>query len=243
MSKSRGNVVSPRAIVERYGADTARCYVLFIGPADQDAAWSDEGMEGVHRFLARLWRLGEEVAAPAAKDGSSGVALGDAGALRGDDRELARRAQETIARVTEDLQRFAFNRAIAAVMELVNDCYRLREAVAAATLRFAAATAGSLIFPFAPYLGAEVFQRVAGRRVWEEPWPVADPALLARESFQLVCQVNGKVRDRVFAPTGASEEELRQLARAAPNVRAHVDGHEVVREVVVPGKLVNVVVR
>ncbi len=237
MSKSRGNVISPATYVERYGADTARCYILFIGPPDQDADWSDEGVEGVHRFLARLWRLGAE-AEPGAEPAELPEDLGEA------DLALARKAHWAIEKVTADMSgRFAFNTAIAAVMELVNDCYRRREEVTAETLRFATATAASLVFPFAPHLAAEVYDRLTGRRVWEEPWPAADPALLESDTFELVCQVNGKVRDRVQAPAAASEAELRALARERPNVRAHVDGREVIREIVVPGKLVNLVVR
>jgi leucyl-tRNA synthetase len=237
MSKSKGNVISPATYVERYGADTARCYILFIGPPDQDADWSDEGVEGVHRFLARLWRLGLEV-------GRGEAGSPDAAALAGDDLVVARKAHWAIEKVTGDMAgRFAFNTAIAAVMELVNECYRHRESAAPETLRFAAATAASLVFPFAPHVGSEVFELCTGRRVWEEPWPVSDPALLESDTFDLVCQVNGKVRDRVPAAAGASREELEALARAAPNVRAHLDGHEVVKAIVVPGKLVNLVVR
>jgi leucyl-tRNA synthetase len=139
--------------------------------------------------------------------------------------------------------RFAFNTAISAVHELVNECYRHREEAGAGALRFAAATAASLIFPFAPHAGADVYDRLTGDEVWLAPWPTADPALLERETFQLVVQVNGKVRDRVEASASASEEELLELARSAPNVRAHLDGKQVVKEIVVPGKLVNLVVR
>jgi len=99
------------------------------------------------------------------------------------------------------------------------------------------------VFPFAPHLGAEVYELLTGRRVWEEPWPAADPAMLHADSFQLVCQINGKVRDRVEAPTGAPREELERLCLEAPNIRAHIDGQHVVKVIVVPDKLVNVVVR
>ena len=103
--------------------------------------------------------------------------------------------------------------------------------------------AGSLIFPFAPHLGAEVYEMLTGARVWEEPWPQADPGLLERDTFELVCQVNGRVRDRVEAPTDASREELESLARTTRGVQAHLDGHQLVKVIVVPGKLVNFVVR
>jgi leucyl-tRNA synthetase len=237
MSSSKGNVVQPRPIVERLGADAARTYVLFIGPLDQDAAWSDTGVEGVHRFLARLWRLGHELGA----DGQS-PAEQPAGA---DDAELAlvRKANWAIDKVTGDLaERFAFNTAIAAIMELVNEIYRHPDAAPAAR-RFATATAASLVFPFAPHLGSEVYEQLTGQRVWEEPWPVADLSMLQTDTFELVCQVNGKVRDRVQAPTGASRAELERLCLETGGVKTRLDGHEVAKVIVVPDKLVNVVVR
>jgi leucyl-tRNA synthetase len=237
MSKSRGNVVSPRSIVSRLGADTARCYILFVGPPDQDADWSDSGVEGMHRFIARLWRLAADTTA--ATDAADPPEHPE-----GADLELLRKAHSVIEKVTSELEgRFAFNTAISAIMELTNESNRLRGEVTAGTLRFAVATAASLLFPFAPHAGADAYQLLSGRRVWEEPWPVADPALLVREEFELVCQVNGRVRDRVMARTGAGDEELRELALAAPNLRAHIEGKEIVRVVVVAGKLVNVVVR
>jgi leucyl-tRNA synthetase len=240
MSKSRGNVVSPASIVERVGADAARCYVLFLGPPDQDADWSDAGVDGVHRFLARLWRLAVETAERAGAP--SGSPESDAGA-QGDDLVLLRKAHWAIDKVSADLRRFAFNTAIAAVMELLNDCSRLRDSAGVDAQRFALATAASLLFPFAPHVSADVYERLTGERVWEAPWPDADDELLERDVYELVCQVNGKLRDRVQAASGASADELKALCLAAPNVQAHVDGKEVVKEVVVPGKLVNLVVR
>jgi leucyl-tRNA synthetase len=235
MSKSRGNVISPTPIVERYGADAARCYILFIGPPDQDAAWSESSLEGVHKFLARLWRLGDELA-------------GDRDAEQptdpeGDALTLVRKANWAIDKVTSDMGgRFAFNTAIAAIMELVNEVYRHPTADLAAR-RFATATAASLVFPFAPHLGAEVYELLTGRRVWDEPWPAADAAMLVADTFELVCQVNGKVRDRVTARTGAAREELERLCLDTRGMQNHLDGHEIAKVVVVPDKLVNVVVR
>jgi leucyl-tRNA synthetase len=239
MSSSKGNVVAPSEIVERYGADAARCYVLFMGPPDQDAAWADTGIAGVHRFLSRVWRLGEELAAP---EGAAAAAE-QAPDPQGDSLTVVRKAHWSIDKVTGDMAgRFAFNTAIAAIMELVNEVYRHPDADVEAR-RFAVATAASLLFPFAPHLGSEVYERLTGRRVWEEPWPAADRAMLVSETFELVVQVNGRVRDRVPAPTGAPNEQLEQLARSSPKVQAHVDGHQIVKVVVVPGKLVNFVVR
>jgi leucyl-tRNA synthetase len=239
MSKSRGNVISPATYVDRYGADTARCYVLFIGPPEQDADWSDEGVEGIHRFLARLWRIAAELGRS-----DAGAPAPAADSLAGADLELARKAHWAIDKVTRDLDgRFAFHTAISAVIELVNELYRQRDAAGEAIRRFAVATAASLIFPFAPHLGSEAYELMTGERVWEQPWPSADPALLETDSYELVCQVNGKVRDRVAVPADAAREELERLAREAPNVRAHLDGREIIKVVVVPGRLVNFVVR
>jgi leucyl-tRNA synthetase len=139
--------------------------------------------------------------------------------------------------------RFAFNTAIAAVMELTNEVYRLRDHVQPATLHFAVAAAASLIFPFAPHTGAEVYDMLTGARIWEQAWPQADLTLLERETVEVVVQVNGKLRDRLQAPPLASREELEAMARDRPKVQQHVDGRDVVKVVVVPGKLVNFVVR
>jgi leucyl-tRNA synthetase len=238
MSKSKGNVVSPQAIVERFGADTARCYILFIGPPDQDADWSDSGVEGMQRFLARLWRTCAEAADELPDDPVPDEIGPDA-------RRILRKAHWAIDKVTVDMAgRFSFNTAIAAVMELVNEVTPAKRGDAdPGSVRFALSTAASLLFPFAPHTAADAYDRLTGTRVWEEPWPAPDPDFLETDTFELVCQVNGKVRDRIEVPSGASEQELTELALAQPNVQAHVEGKDVVKTIVVPGKLVNVVVR
>ena len=249
MSKSKGNTVSPAEYVERYGADTARTYVCFMGPPERGGDWSDEGVEGVNRFLSRLWRLCEEVEGRDAADPGPGGADPGPGAAEGDTRVLLTKAHWAIDKVTRDFQRgFQFNTAIAAVMELVNEAYRVKDSLYAdpagtAAVRFATATAASLIFPFAPHLGAEVWERLGGGRVWEQAWPQADPELLTADTVTLVVQVNGRLRDRIEAPADAPESELLALARESEKVRRHIDGREVLKEVVVPGKLVNLVVR
>jgi len=242
MSKSRGNTVSPAEYVERYGADTARTYVCFMGPPERGGDWSDEGVEGVNRFLSRLWRLCEEVEERTEPGEPSGGAGGEA-------RELLAKAHWAIDKATRDFQRgFQFNTVISAVMELVNDAYRAKDGLygdpgGAAALRFATATAASLIFPFAPHLGSEVYERLSGGRVWEQPWPQADESLLVSDTVTLVIQVNGKLRDRIETPASASRDELLALARDSEKVSRYLDGAEVVKEIVVPGKLVNLVVR
>ena len=238
MSKSKGNVISPRDYVEPYGADTARCYVLYIGPPDRGADWSDEGVGGIHRFLARLWRLADEVAGRT-----------EPGPIEGEPSALLRKAHWAIDKVSADMrERFAFNTAIAAVIELVNDAYRDKDSLYGSPagegqLRFAVATAGSLMFPFAPHLGAEVYELMTGERVWEQAWPEAEAALLAADEIELVVQVNGKLRDRLSVAASAPEDELERLALASEKVQAQIDGKQVVKTIVVPGKLVNLVVK
>jgi leucyl-tRNA synthetase len=129
------------------------------------------------------------------------------------------------------------------VIELVNEIYRERESADPSHVRFAIATAGSLVFPFAPHLGSEVYELMTGRRVWEEPWPEADPALLESDTVALVVQMNGKLIDRIEVEAGAGEEELERIARGSERLAARLDGREIVKTVVVPGKLVNFVVR
>jgi leucyl-tRNA synthetase len=243
MSKSKGNTVSPGDYVERYGADTARTYVCFMGPPERGGDWTDEGVEGVNRFLSRLWRLGEEVD-QRTKPVDWDPREGGEEAL-----ELLRKTHWAIDKATRDFNRgFQFNTVVAAVMELVNDTYRLKDGLfndpdGISALRNATSTAASLIFPFAPHLGSEIYQRLRGERVWEQPWPVADPELLVSDTVTLVVQVNGKLRDRIEVPAEASEEELLRLARASDKVASHLDGGKIVKEIVVPGKLVNLVVR
>ncbi|MGZ4381288.1 MAG: leucine--tRNA ligase [Gaiellaceae bacterium] len=226
MSKSKGNVVDPDEYTARYGADAVRLYLPFLGPVDQDAEWQDNGFEGMVRFLHKLWRVTLEQAALPAADPGDGL--------------LVRKAHATIAKVSDDIgRRFVMNTPIAAVMELVNEIGRSEGDPGA---RFAAETAVSLIQPYAPHIAEELWQRLGYERLWEHPWPEADPALLEHETFELVVQVNGKVRDRFEVPADAPEDELVSRAKASAKVSAHLDGKEIRKTVVVPKKLVNLVV-
>jgi leucyl-tRNA synthetase len=242
MSKSKGNTVSPGEFVEHFGADAARTFICFLGPPDRGGDWTDEGMEGVHRFLSRLWRLGAEVVARTAAEAPADTPTGEA-------RELVAKAHWAIDKVTRDIEDgFQLHTAIAAVMELVNKAYQVKDALYGdpsgdAALRFATATAASLIFPFAPHLGSEIFESIEARRVWEEPWPEPDQSYLRSDTVTLVVQVNGKLRDQVEAPAGADRPDLLRLALESDVVKRHIDGREIVKEVVVPGKLVNLVVK
>ena len=201
MSKSKGNVVSPRDLVQSHGADTARCYILYVGHPAEGGDWSDDGIEGIHRFLSRLYRAAEGMEAGPVEP-------------QGEPSELVRKANWAIDKVTRDLgERFATHTSIAAVIELVNEVYKQRDAVDPSHVRFAVATAASLIFPFAPHLGSELYERLTGDRVWEQPWPAADESLLVSDTFELIVQLNGKLVDRVQAPAGVDDDEQERLAR------------------------------
>jgi leucyl-tRNA synthetase len=170
-------VTAPDQLADMYGADAVRLYILFVGPADQDMDWTEEGVEGIARFLRRLWRIVHEAAASGDSDGEG---------------PLVRKAHGTIAKVTDDIgRRFVFNTPIAAVMELVNELGRDTSAPGG---RFAAETAVSLIQPYAPHMAEELWSALGHERLWEQPWPVADESQLERRTFELVIQVNGRVR-------------------------------------------------
>jgi leucyl-tRNA synthetase len=227
MSKSKGNVVEPLVYADRYGADTVRTYALFMGPADEDMQWQDAGIEGIWRFLNRLWRVAHEQAGKPAADGSVDTALG-------------RKAHRTIAKVTDDIdRRFLFHTAISAVMELVNEIVAAPDDPAA---RFATETAVSLIQPYAPHIAEELWAELGHERLWRHAWPEADPALLVEDTVEVVVQVNGKLRDRLRVPVDTPDDELVRLALASERVRAHLNGGEPAKTIVVPGRLVNLVV-
>jgi leucyl-tRNA synthetase len=226
MSKTKGNLVGPDDFVAEYGADAVRLYILFMGPGDQDKEWNDAGVEGIVRFVRRLWRTVNEVVERAPASGEAGA--------------LTRKAHETIARVSDDIgRRFQFHTPISALMELV---HAIAENPGAPDARFAAETAVSLIQPYAPHVAEELWERLGHERLWEQPWPVADESLLERDTFELVVQVNGKVRDRFVVEVGLSEDELVERAKASARVQAHIDGAQIRKTIVVPDKLVNIVI-
>ena len=242
MSSSKGNVIAPSEIIERYGADAARCYVLFIGPADQDAAWSETGIDGVYRrLLARLWRLADELVR---RQRDAREAADQPTDPEGDALTIVRKANWAIDKVTRDVaDRFAFNTALSAIIELINEIYRYPDADRQAR-RFAAATAASLVFPFAPHLGSEAYEMLTGRRVWEEPWPDADPRHAPDRDVRarLPGQRQGP-RPCERAHRGAERTSSRSSASSRAASKSHLDGHEIAKVIVVPDKLVNVVVR
>ncbi len=227
MSKRAGNIVGPDDFADRYGADACRLNILFLGPANEDMEWTESSVEAMARFVRRLWRVVNEVA--------EGAPAGS-----GEGGPLARKAHWAIAKATDDIgRRFAFNTAIAAVMELVNE---LSKDTDGPDSRFAAETAVSLVQPYAPHVAEELWERLGHERLWEHPWPVADPALLAAETIEVVVQVNGRIRDRLHVSPDVADDELVALARESERVRELLDGAEPERTVVVPGKLVNFVI-
>jgi leucyl-tRNA synthetase len=239
MSKSKKNVVDPDALIDRYGADTARLFSLFAAPPERDLEWSEEGVEGAYRFLARVWRLAAQVAA-ITDDGSAAPESGKA------EMDLVRRVHQTIRKVTRDAEEaFHFNTAIAAIMELTNStqAYRAGDAPDPDLSRQAVETIVHLLNPFAPHLTEELWEALGHREpLHATPWPDYDPNLAKEEEIELVLQVNGKVRGRVTVAANTPEAELEGVALADPAVQKWLDNKPPRKVIVVPGRLVNVVV-
>jgi leucyl-tRNA synthetase len=238
MSKSKGNVVAPEEMIEKYGADTLRAYILFMAPPDKDLEWSYEGVEGMFRWLTRVWRLVGECAGGA---GAADDPAGDSAEAKTLRREIAR----VTGKVTEDIERFQFNTAIAAMMELTNAAYDVLKAGSAgheAVLFEAAKRLTLLLAPFAPHLCEELWANVLGQpgSVLAQKWPEYDAAAAAADEIELAVQVNGKVRGRVTVAADTAEDAVREAALA--EVATWIEGKDVKKVVVVPGKLVSVVV-
>ena len=240
MSKSKGNVVSPEDIIEKYGADTARLFILFAAPPERDLEWSDQGVEGCYRFLNRIWRLVEESTDVVANAGKI-----DSGHLNEEDREMLYVINRTVKKVTEDIkERFNFNTAISAVMEMVNALYQYKEDPGAtpAVLKEGLTKLIVLMAPFAPHITEELWEMIGeAGSVHLQRWPSYKEEHLIRDSVTVVVQVNGKVRSRIQVHPGMKKEEMAQLALEDERVRAHTDGGTVKKVIVVPDKLINVV--
>jgi leucyl-tRNA synthetase len=241
MSKSRGNVIAPDEYVQRYGADTFRCYLMFIGPWDEGGPFGIEGIAGIQRWLHRVWGL--IVNGPALGDADPGAVRPDG---RASARDMRRAVHQTIRKATEDIERFRFNTLLAALMELTNALVRQRDAGPVDRDAWNEATESLLLMlaPAAPHIAEELWQR-GGRpySVHQQPWPEWDDDLAREDEVTLVVQVNGKLRDRIQVPASIEEERAKELALASERVRPHTDGKQVQRVVYVPGKLVNVVVK
>ena len=235
MSKSRGNVVNPDPLVAEYGADVVRAYLMFIGPWDQGGPWNYNGIEGIARFLNRVWSL---VVDPDQRDGGP--------ATTADDADLRRAFNYAIKEVTDDLEGFRFNTAIAELMSLLNVMVKAKAAKSVSPATWAAAVEAYLLMlaPIAPHIAEELWER-SGRTgsVHLHGWPGFDPEALVEDMIQLAVQVNGKVRGQVKVPTTADEATIIAAARSEENVARHIAGQTIVREIVVPGRLVSFVVK
>ena len=241
MSKSLGNVVSPEEIIDRYGADTARLFILFAAPVDRDLDWSDQGVEGAYRFLGRVWRILGQFAETI----KGAPASYDAATLSTEEAELRRVLHATIKKVTEDVRdRFMFNTAISSIMELVNALYAFQDKELTPGLaRETASALVRMLAPFAPHITAELWAELFGGNVHAETWPQYDAAALVQDEVEIVLQINGKVRDRVKVATGLDRAALEQLAAELPRAKELTAGKTIVKVVCVPGKLVNIVVK
>jgi len=267
MSKSFGNVVSPDEMVARYGADATRLYSLFAAPPDRDLDWQETGIEGIQRFLGRVYRfyrwdpvLANAAAAETAaklqileRSGSELARMANATAETAAEttaRKIQRKLHQTIKRVTDDFQgRWHFNTCISAIMELVNEIYGAEAAIAAGRVPSSLIlnlqrNIALLLAPMAPYLAHELWA-MAGEtsNLLKAPWPQYDAALAAEDEIEIPVQVNGKLRSVVVVPASATEDQIKQAALADGKVRAAIAGKQVVKVIVVPKKLVNIVVR
>ena len=245
MSKNLGNVVSPDEMVARYGADATRMYSLFAAPPDRDLDWQETGIEGIQRFLSRVYKfyLRNPKTTPETKQGQTEPLSPQA-------RSIQRKLHQTIKRVSNDFQgRWHFNTCIAAIMELVNEIYGAEETravggIPASLIAEVQRTIALLLAPMAPYLAHELWE-IAGEtsNLLKAPWPKSDPALAAEDEIEIPVQVNGKLRGLVVVAAAASEDQIKQAALADEKVRAAIAGKQIVKVIVVPKKLVNIVVR
>jgi len=233
MSKSKGNVVGADMLAERFGADTARMFVLFAAPPEKEVDWRFEGAEGIYRFLGRVYRF-------VTRTSNSGAQPNGAG-----DRKVSRKLHQTIRKITEDFEtRWHFNTCIAGVMELVNVLYAEESGLGAKVLAQVNEKLALLLAPFAPYLAQEIWEELGkDGPVFRQSWPQFDPELAREEEAEIVVQVNGKLRARIYAPFGAPKEELERLALADEKLQPYIAGRQIVKRITVPDKLVNIVVR
>jgi len=252
MSKSFGNVVSPDEMVSRYGADATRLYSLFASPPDRDLDWQESGIEGIQRFVGRIYRFylrNSPVETRLAASPAASVSVA-AESLPPQARALQRKLHQTIKRVSDDFQgRWHFNTCIAAIMELVNEIYGAEEAIAggqvpASLILDVQRNIALLLAPMAPYLAHELWEMTGEKgNLLKAPWPKYDPALAAEDEIEIPVQVNGKLRSVTVVPADATEDQIKQAALANEKVRAAIAGKQVVKVIVVPKKLVNIVVK
>ena len=240
MSKSKGNVVSPLEIIDEYGADTARLFVLFAAPPERDLEWSEQGVEGCFRFLNRVYRLVDELADKAKCDATMGE-------LTKEDKAMRFTINATLKKVTEDLnEKFGFNTAISALMELINEMYKYKELETRndAVIKEAIETIVTIIAPFAPHIGEELWTMIGKEgSIFDISWPKYDESALVKDEVEVVVQINGKVRGKLSVAANISREDMQEAAMNDEKIKALVEGKTIVKVVAVPKKLVNIVVK
>ncbi len=248
MSKSLGNIVSPDEMVERYGADATRMYSLFAAPPDRDLDWQETGIEGIQRFLGRVYRF--YVRNPTVAEAARPETGQPADSLSAQARSIQRKLHQTIKRVSDDFQgRWHFNTCISAIMKLMNEIYGAEETRAAggipsSLIAEAQRNIALLLAPIAPYLAHELWEMTGDEsNLLKAPWPKYDPALAAEDEIEIPVQVNGKLRGLVVVPAGATNDQIEQAALSNEKVKAAIAGKQIVKKIVVPKKLVNIVVR
>ena len=243
MSKSKGNVVDPNYLIEKYGADTARLFCLFASPPERDLEWSDQGVEGSYRFLQRVWRLAGErseiLRGIEARDRFEGA--------QGEDKQLIQKVHKTIRKVTEDVARFHLNTAISSIMELVNAIYKFIEKEpddkrSVALLKGAVEAVLRLLFPFVPHMVSELWEMLGGDvALLAASWPSYDEELVKEDKVMIAVQVNGKLRDTCETDRDIGEAGLKEMVFALEKVQKHLEGKTVKKTIIVPNKLVNIV--
>jgi leucyl-tRNA synthetase len=249
MSKSVCNIVSSEEIIAKYGADTARMFILFAAPPEKELDWSDTGVEGSYRFLCRVWRLIYELTGICEGSGYKNVAEFPKAysCQTEDDRQLAYVLNSTLKKVTEGVtQRFSFNTAIASIMELVNEMYRYKELddINVGLLFDAAEKLVLMLSVFAPHMCDELWEGLGhSGSCFEAEWPKVDESMLVKNTVEIVLQINGKVRDKMNVPADLSKEDLEKTVLADEKAKALTDGKTVIKVIAVPGRLVNIVVR
>jgi leucyl-tRNA synthetase len=247
MSKSKGNVVSPEEIISKYGADTARMFILFAAPPERDLEWSEQGVEGCYRFLNRVWRLIVQYQAALASAGNGSTARESFTELDAKAKQMRFTTHSTIRKVTNDVgSRFNFNTAISSIMELVNALYLYKEEKDAnlAVAREGIETLLKILAPFAPHITEELWGELGNTEsIHKQAWPIEDETALIEEEITIILQVNGKVRDKVQVPAEISKEELEKMILSSEKVKQHLKGKTVIKVITVLGKLVNIVVR
>lgn len=250
MSKSRGNVVSPDILIDKYGADTQRLYILFIGPPQKDAEWNDRGVIGAHRFLNRLWQKITDYEDVYAKVHRADI---DMNKLSPAAKTLYRQMNQTVKKVTEDMETsWHFNTAIASVMELLNniDAFNVvipnnaAEELDFHVFRHTMETILLLMAPFTPHICEELWE-VMGHKpsIFQQPWPAYDKNAIQEEVVEIVIQVNSKVRNRLSVPVDISEDELKRRVLSDERIAGFLNGKQIITTIIIPGKLVNIVVK